>query len=71
MIKINKHDGTWIAIKKHIQEKLKQLREENDDIDLSEKDTAGIRANIKLCKEFIDLDKEPDERIEAESYIDG
>ena len=70
MIKINPHDGTWLAIKQHLQEKLEQLREENDDIDLSEKDTAGIRANIKLCKELINLAKEPDERVATESYID-
>jgi hypothetical protein len=46
----------WIAIKEHCENRLAEMRAENDnDADITE--TAKLRGRIEFCKEILDLEK--------------
>lgn len=45
----------WIKLSEHFEERIRELREQNDSTQLDEKHTAKIRAEIALYKELLKL----------------
>ena len=48
----------WNAIYKWAEEQLKKAREKNDNLSLSEIDSAALRGEIRLLKRILDLPNE-------------
>lgn len=53
--KIDVNGITWIKLKKWAELNITELREENDDPELSEKETSAIRAKIAAFKELLSV----------------
>lgn len=71
-MRIDRRDPNWQAVEEFAAARLKQLREENDDDTLGERDTQLIRGQIAAFKAILalpDTDK-PGPVIPSESYID-
>jgi len=52
----------WQALRAHYTARLSQLRTENDNPALSEKETAALRGRIAECRAILDMDSpEPEE----------
>ena len=55
---INRHSQTWITIENWIDEQLTELRSENDNEMLSERETQFIRGRIYQLKELLEFKEE-------------
>lgn len=53
----------WHALRAHYTARLAQLRAENDNPALSEKDSAVLRGRIAECKAFLSMDSQQTENI--------
>jgi hypothetical protein len=53
--KIDVNGITWIKLKRWAELNITELREENDDPELSEKETSAIRAKIAMFKELLSV----------------
>ena len=70
MIK-DKHSAAWQTVKQFTEEKLAEMREENDR-DLDPVETSKLRGRIEFAKEVLALEKAPEPKLEVanNSYID-
>jgi len=64
----NEHALEWVLVRQFCEDRLVELREEND-LQLSEYETAAVRGKIELIKELITLDQ--DEEILIQSQTSG
>ncbi len=53
----------WSLLKKHYTERLAQLRSDNDNAALGEKESAALRGRIAEVKAFLDMDSPEPEQI--------
>ena len=56
MLKEDFHTNTWRRLKKLYNERLNDLREQNDQMSLTPERTAAIRGAIAEVKKFLDLE---------------
>jgi hypothetical protein len=55
---LNIYDPNWIAIKEYLQRQLEKVREMNDNVSLSEAETAALRGRILAYKELLAAEKD-------------
>ena len=55
----NEHAMEWVLVRQHCEQRLAELREENDE-DQEGSYTAILRGKIAFCKEVLSLDKDDD-----------
>ena len=69
---IDTNTSTWESIVKKSKQRIQELREENDNDDLTEKETTEIRGRITQLKELIEWpnDVAPLPEVESVHYID-
>lgn len=69
---IDTNTSTWESIVKKAKLRIQELREENDNDDLTEKETTEIRGRIIQLKELIEWPNEsvPLPEVESVHYID-
>lgn len=67
---VKKDDVTWLTIKDWVETKLGEMRVENDDESLDERETSNVRGRIAFAKEILDLESDPEEPVEQQKYID-
>lgn len=60
--KIEQRSAVWLKLQQHIQDRLDQLRQQNDG-DLDPIATARIRGRVAMAKEILDLGQ-PDQEQE-------
>lgn len=58
LLKQDFHTDTWRRMKKFINERLQDLREQNDQISLSLEKTAALRGEIAGLKRLLDLEED-------------
>jgi hypothetical protein len=52
---IDRHDPTWVSIRRHLDEEIERWRKANDNPKLSESETAAVRARIAAIKDLLAL----------------
>ncbi|MFA6972404.1 MAG: hypothetical protein WC208_13545 [Gallionella sp.] len=57
-------EPTWLKLKKHYENRLDELRRQNDSEKLGEIETARLRGRIKEIKFFLDIGTPTDEEDE-------
>ena len=69
---IDTNTSTWESIVKKSKQRIQELREENDNDDLTEKETTEIRGRITQLKELIEWPNAgaPLPEVESVHYID-
>jgi hypothetical protein len=53
----------WTLLRAHYTERLAQLRKDNDNLALTEKDSATLRGRIAEVKAFLEMDSPEPEQI--------
>lgn len=56
----------WQALRRHYTERLAQLRMDNDNTALGDRETAVLRGRIAECRAFLDLDSPEPEAIRVQ-----
>lgn len=49
----NFNSPEWVALRERAEKRLQELREKNDSINLSERETAVLRGQIQELKDFL------------------
>ena len=67
--RLDSSSETWSYVRMWARDKLRQTREDNDAISLSDIHTAALRGRIEAYKEIMDLSKPVPEIIPADQEI--
>lgn len=63
--KLESQSAVWLKLKEHIEERLIQLRMQNDG-DLSDIETARLRGRVAMCKELLALEHSEPAEVEQD-----
>lgn len=59
---LDEYSGTWAYIRSHCEQRIEQLRQENDGIALDLVQTSLLRGRIKFAKEILSLPERANEQ---------